>query len=1680
VIVALFVEELQEWINIRSDWYQADGRLQRSGEMWFDPAIYKNFNAWSGFKLETTGMSFILGSYSVKITVTTSSGATVYENQIDFDAIKEPTDPPGQYLEQEAMTSQDQPLGEEKTLFTFTDGQVFAALMYEYYSVEIDSATGFKMEWYYDEKESVYIPDFGLVSIPSPFQYSDPEIWTDEFEPSQFFYGLSDQLTLPDSINFLGTYLKGQWHVDFLIKMDRGDSEWQVVTSLPFTIDNEPPVVKITQPEEGYETEKAKLALLLGTASDNIGVERVTWKNGDSQGTASGTDDWQVNNIPLHKDSNFITVKASDAAENEGEKTIKVIFNNSPPELSMEAPSVAIINEPYSLSLHASDINENLRDVTIHWGDGSSETRKISGSEADVAFAHTYNSGGIFPLTGVATDEEDETAIAIQPVVVGDEELAKKLEDCLAQVYDPIDLSTGAQTLRHTFLPVQGVLPIAFKLGYYSLLLEEGSVGKAWEDKRFGTFLEELPNGDVKAHWTTNKFNLFPTDGEGGYQTLEVKCHFDRLVKNADGRFTLTRQSGKVYKFNAQGRLEQIGNTQGQFLELSYDGAGRLHAVTEPISGVFLQYAYNAEGLLETVTDPLDRQVRLEYDENHHLIKLTDAAGQTIRYTYNEAGQIVSGTNTEGKLIFRNTFDEQQRVIAQDNGINGLAQFAYTNDNGRIRAATVTDRLGKTSNYTFNDNFQVVELIDEAGNKTTYPYDDTGKRTRVTDGNGNTTSYAYDSNGNLQTVTDAANHQTHFVYDGNNNLLSVTNALGKQIKFVYENNLLQSMTDPLDNVTRYTYNSAGQVLTKTRPRGGIVSYEYANGLPIRITNTSGGVSELGYDLAGRLTTVTDVDGNATTLVYDGVDRLNKVINPLGHEVSMTYDSRNNLLAFTDANGNVTRREYDISGKLIKQINALNQVTRYEYDANGRLIRVIDALSQVTELGYDVAGRLISVTNPLGHTQILEYDAADNLLKRFDALGKRETWFKYDPLNNPVKVTDALDNSSHFEYDELSRLVESVDPLNRATQFDYDALNRSVSSVDALSGTSSQGFDADGNQVSLTDPNSNTTQFEFDLSGQLVQESVATGDQVKYTYDAKDLLTQVTNGREQQRQFEYDVLGRLSGWSDPDGSVAYSYDNNGNVLTVTDASGTIAREFDALNRVTQYTDVRGNTLRYAYDSVGNLVGLTYPDGKLVAYEYDAAGQLVKVTDWAARVTTYTYDENGRLISTLRPNGTKMTRSYDDAGQLVQQVDIVVATSEVINQFDFEYDAAGNIIKEVTFPEADPDINLVMSYQAANRLATVDNEAVDFDADGNMLAGGVNQFDSRNRLVQAGEVVYSYDAENQRIGVNQTQYVINSQPALSQVLVKTEANGTQTYYVYGLGLIGQESNGEYLTYHFDFRGSTVALTDESKQVVERFQYSPYGVLLSGDISITPFLFNGMYGVMTDSSGLYYMRARFYGPEIRRFVNQDVLLGNVDEGQTLNRYAFVTGQPVSFVDPFGLEGAAITDEQRNLAESGNFLEFWKSRWACLDPVAKTALIGWGKGESIDATWFERLSAAYTWWSLSSYIDDYNLSVSMKEIGEQLAKAHVRSIDADKFSLPFLLSPRQVADYHHEVFEKNNIPPYLFGGTLPAGLYIPDFFDGMILFGAYSPVPDGWSPMMFDANVYSNMWCEDCDTSP
>ena len=228
---------------------------------------------------------------------------------------------------------------------------------------------------------------------------------------------------------------------------------------------------------------------------------------------------------------------------------------------------------------------------------------------------------------------------------------------------------------------------------------------------------------------------------------------------------------------------------------------------------------------------------------------------------------------------------------------------------------------------------------------------------------------------------------------------------------------------------------------------------------------------------------------------------------------------------------------------------------------------------------------------------------------------------------------------------------------------------------------------------------------------------------------------------------------------------------------------------------------------------------------------------------------------------------------------------------------------------------------MTYDVLDRLSIYNGNNPAFDLDGNLtsctLGGSVVSFayDSGNRLTQAGTTAYTYDVNDNRIALavsnSKTQYAYENVAAkLSQLLVRTNPDGSQTFYVYGLGLIGQQDPTGYSVYHYDFRGSTVALTNSSGAVTDRFTYGAYGELLTHTgSSDTPFLYNGRDGVLTDANGLYYMRARYYSPELKRFLNSDIEKGSTEKDQTLNLYIFVLGNPVLYVDPRG-QVAGIDD--------------------------------------------------------------------------------------------------------------------------------------------------------------------------
>lgn len=1093
-------------------------------------------------------------------------------------------------------------------------------------------------------------------------------------------------------------------------------------------------------------------------------------------------------------------------------------------------------------------------------------------------------------------------------------------------VCDPVDAASGAFTTARTFLRVNCPAGLAFTIEYNSGLLNVGPLGIGW-GHNYEIRVDEINSGQVLVfNWNQNRRNYFKKIGSSSsFACSDRSMRYDSLTKNANGSYTLLRQDKSRMEFNASGRLTSWVNRHGQAVNLSYNAAGdQVTTVTEAISGKSLSLSYDSSGRVSRVTDPLGRYVAFSYSSGDMMTAwgLANSANVGVAasaYTYDSEGRILTAKDGNGTVFVTNIYDSNGRVSKQDDALTDtpMTEFSYdeVSQPGKL-VTNVKDRNGKTMTYVFDSKAQLLRFRDQSGADTIHSYDTNGNRLATTDARGNTTRYSYDANGNLLVVTDASGATTSMSYDASNNVLAITNAAGKQTTFTYDSrNNVSTIRNALNQTISSVYDANSLLTQRTSARGGVTVYGYTGGLLTSVRDPNNNTSTLAYDAAGRATSTTDTAGKTVAFTFDANDNVLTATNPLGQIASFTYDARRRKLTETDPLGNTTSYSYDGNGWMRTRKDALGNQLSYLYDGEGRMTSLIDARGGHSQMTYDPAGRLAAVTNQLGHTTTLQYDASGNLTGSTDARGNQAS-FSYDPRNLRTKSEDPHARINAWVFDNLRRASSSSNPLGEALQFVYDDLDRLVTVTDALSQVSSQAYDADGNVTSITNARNAATTFIHDLAGRLTSTTVPGSNPTALAYNNRNLVTTVTEPSGQQTSLSYDNAGRVTSTIDAVGAINYTYDATGRVLTIVQGAATISRVYDAVGRLIQFTDAAGNVLRYAYDASGNLTSLTYPDNKVVTYAYDAANRLIRVTDWASRVTTYSYDADGHLVSTTRPNGTVETRTWLPTGELESIKDVQGTTT--ISQFKFSYDLAGRIVDQSPFPAPATYLpeSFTASYDAANRLTVLNGASTTFDADGNMTSGprvtatgnATYVYDARNRLTSFDGVSYAYDAENRRVATTNTsgttRYVINPNARLSQVLVRTAPDGTVTRAVYGLGLIYEESGSALRTYHYDFRGSAVAFTDTSGVVTGRVDYGPFCELAArtGDTA-TPFLANARFGVMTDSNGLYHMRARYYHPTIRRFINQDVLLGSITLGNSLNRFAYANGNPVSLIDPFGL---------------------------------------------------------------------------------------------------------------------------------------------------------------------------------
>jgi len=156
---------------------------------------------------------------------------------------------------------------------------------------------------------------------------------------------------------------------------------------------------------------------------------------------------------------------------------------------------------------------------------------------------------------------------------------------------------------------------------------------------------------------------------------------------------------------------------------------------------------------------------------------------------------------------------------------------------------------------------------------------------------------------------------------------------------------------------------------------------------------------------------------------------------------------------------------------------------------------------------------------------------------------------------------------------------------------------------------------------------------------------------------------------------------------------------------------------------------------------------------------------------------------------------------------------------------------------------------------------------------------------------------------------TNYLLDLSGGLSQVLrTNPDTGGVNTWYWPGLDIIGQRletASGmqDYSYFGYDGLDSVRFTTSEDASLTSSAVYDPYGAPLPMVDTTSASLTNlGFTGEQTDPTGLQYLRARYYNPELGMFTGLDPVEGVAGRSASRNGYGYVEGNPVNLTDASG----------------------------------------------------------------------------------------------------------------------------------------------------------------------------------
>jgi RHS repeat-associated protein len=994
--------------------------------------------------------------------------------------------------------------------------------------------------------------------------------------------------------------------------------------------------------------------------------------------------------------------------------------------------------------------------------------------------------------------------------------------------------------------------------------------------------------------------------GNGDSVYVPSPGNFTALVKTTNGWELRPRGSGAKTLFDTSGRLAGTVDINSNVDTVIYNGSGDVATLTDPV-GKSLTFAYDGNGHIASITDPGSRVSKIRVNNTtNQLTSDSFPVGPTTRvdttaYSY----QSYPGTKTVAllrrlgvlagdstKVVYDSTFNRRPRqavlaTVQNESGGNVNPTITYTAYQGRGVGALVSldsvyvEMKDPRSNWTrslLNRWGESRKTWDSLGVIGQTDYLPDGRVNWSQGKNGDTTRvyHTYDAASRLvrsyvmrYDVSPSYLRLDSLVYDTHHRVTKRIDSRGQATQFFYDALGRDTLTITPDLAYAHTWYRADglpeQTLAPLEPQATSFIYESTWKNVYRVLDATGDTLTTNtYDTFGRLTradrkitviltSTTDTSQwRRTETFYNDANQVDSTALWMSQHCKPIGGNCNPLWELIS----ITRQRYDVAGRDTGTTNNVGVTATYHYDLLGRVLASrtwADSVAVKDSMVYDVAGNLKLAMTRRGTTITHYYDSRNrDTLTTIPGVGDMHHAYTgpQDQLTrlwytNAVDSIGAVNGELRWAFDRLGRMVTDTSytgSVVRVGTHAYDLYERPSTLTDAIGTWTTRYETARGIPDSLITPYADSIAFNVDAQGRpaatIVQSGLAQRATIALDWSAGGKLTSISNG----------VASAAGAYNAGELTRPYASDTSAIPLapewwtqhSYGDPDNHVERDslqYDALERLTSWVRVKAGT------QVGS-----------ETYGFDGNDNVSQSTGIA------TYDPvTDRLVS--RINGTGVDYFY--------------------------YDRAGNMIRM----QEGAGPNWEYGYDPLDRLVSVRRNTILIARYGYDVAG--------RRIVKR---VYS-SASGGTAGYLRMSY------RGDQVAFETDSAGSTIglRYEWGMGtdqlLAVRDAAGHHFYTARDLLGSIRTLTKRDGTWLRSERFSPYGTSVDVDSATAGVgiaLRYGWTGREYDAeTGFYFLRARYYSPSLRRFVQADPI--GTSGGS--NVYAYAGGSPLEASDPSGL---------------------------------------------------------------------------------------------------------------------------------------------------------------------------------